>query len=151
MAVLHVNVEGITGNQAKVTESGAVVVAPIAYDDTQFLELAEINTAYNFWQPRAGRQFVITNIICFGDKQVSNTTNSTVVIYEAADAATTTEDKILLQFEVGQNQSLVLSPLNLLVNKGKFINAKCDDDDIHMTIMGYYLPAIDTIGRQTLT
>ena len=32
--------------------------------------------------------------------------------------------------------------LSLLVNVGKFINAKTDDDDVHMNILGYYVDAV---------
>ena len=32
-----------------------------------------------------------------------------------------------------------LFPLNILVAPGKYVNAKTTDDDIHMTIMGYYI------------
>ena len=38
---------------------------------------------------------------------------------------------------------LVLTGLNLLVNGGKYVNGKTSDDDIHMTIMGYYIPELD--------
>ena len=32
--------------------------------------------------------------------------------------------------------------LNILVNEGRFIIAKTDDDDVFLTIMGYYIPAL---------
>ena len=31
--------------------------------------------------------------------------------------------------------------LNIAVAIGKYVNAKTSDDDIHMTITGYYIPA----------
>ena len=43
-----------------------------------------------------------------------------------------------MQFEIGQNEFHPFTNLNLLVNVGKFINAKTDDDDVHMNILGYY-------------
>lgn len=36
--------------------------------------------------------------------------------------------------EVGQNQSIPFPNIRVLCNKGAYINAKTDDDDIHMTI-----------------
>lgn len=131
------------GTSAKVTKSGELVVSPLSYDQTSFNELAEINTAYNFYTPISNKQFVITGVLSYGDKQVSSSTNATVIIYEASTIDTVTVDKVLVQFEIGQNQSIPFVALQLLVNKGVWINAKTDDDDIHMTIMGYYIKEIE--------
>ena len=130
------------GSIANVTPSGEFVVAPLAYDETEFNELAEDNTAYNFYGPKSGQQFVLTGLLAYGDKQVSAVTNATVVVYEATSEDTTTVDKVLIQFEIGQNQSLPLSGLHLLVNSGVWVNAKTDDDDVHMTLMGYFIPKL---------
>lgn len=128
--------------KAKVTKSGELVVAPLSYDLTKFNELAEINTAYNFYGPIPLKQFVITSMLAYGDKQVSSNTNATVEVYEASATDETTVDKCLIRFEIGQNQAIPFTPLRVLVNHGKWINAKTDDDDIHMTIMGYYIDEI---------
>lgn len=133
---------GSSKHKVKVTSSGELVVSPLSYDDTSFNELAEIDTAYNFYEPSPGKQFVITAILAYGDKQVSNVTNATVIIYEASTIDTIVVDKILLQFEIGQNQSIPVSALRTLVSLGKWINAKTDDDDVHMTIMGYYINSL---------
>lgn len=135
---IPVNIE-FNGFKVKVTKSGELVVAPLAYDETMFVELAEDDTAYNFYEPKPQKQFVITGVLAYGDKQVSAVTNATVIIYEADSIDTLTVDKVLLQFEIGQNQSIPISSLRTLVNVGKWINSKTDDDDIHMTIMGYYI------------
>ncbi len=33
-------------------------------------------------------------------------------------------------------------PMNVLVTAGKFVNAKTTDDDVHMTIIGYFVRAL---------
>ena len=139
---LPVNLEhnGIT---VKITKSGELVVAPLSYDETVFQELAEINTAYNFYEPLPNKQFVMTSVLAYGDKQVGTSTNATVIIYEASDIGTITVDKVLLQFEIGRDQAIPISALRTLVNVGKWVNAKTDDDDVHMTIMGYYISKLD--------
>lgn len=126
----------------RVTAAGAVVTAPFAYDDTKFVELAEDNTAYNFYKPKAGLQFVITGIRAKADRDVSQTADADVVVFEAAAIDSTTADKVLHQEAMVRGESVTLIPLNILVNSGKFLNAKTSDDDIHMTIMGYYIPEI---------
>ncbi len=129
------------GRVATVTPIGQLVSAPFAYDDTVFRELAEPDTAYNFYPPKAGQQFVITGVLFRADKQVSSTVDATVVIYEATTAATTTVSKVLIQFAVVQGDIINPTALNLLVNEGRYVNAKTDDDDIHMTILGSYVDA----------
>lgn len=124
---------------ANVSDQGALIVAPISFDSTKFNELAEPNVAYNFYAPTVHKQFVLTGIVAQGDQQVGQSTNATVIIYEATSASTTVVDKVLFQIEIARNQLVPLVPLNILVSEGKFVNAKTDDDDIHMTLMGYFV------------
>ena len=131
-----------TKNRVKVTKLGQLVTGVIEYDETTFLELAEPDTAYNFYTPKAGQQFVITGIFAVADKQVSGNASATVIIYEATGEAETTISKVLLQTAMVQDQIQLFTPLNILVREGRFINAKTDDDDIHMTITGYYIPKL---------
>lgn len=138
MAVTFVLV-GPNGKEAQVTPSGELVIAPLHYDETKFNELAVDDTAYNFFGPLPSRQFVITGFIAVGDQQITANANANVIIYEAADTGTTSVDKILIQFVIKQDQDIPMAGLHVLVNAGKFINAKTDDDDVHLTLMGYYI------------
>ena len=130
--------------QVAINEAGEILVSDGPYDLSTFNELAEINTAYNFFGPRGREQFVITGFLMYGDKQVNSSTNATVVIYESDQPDSTTEDRVLVQVEVGQNQSIPFPNIRILCNKGVYINGKTDDDDIHMTIFGHY---VDLQGR----
>ncbi len=132
---------GGNGRLAKVTPIGQLITAPFAYDDTVFKELAEPDTAYNFYLPKAGQRFVITGVLFRADKQVSSTVDATVVIYEATTDSTTTVSKVLIQFAVVEGDIIDPTGLNLLVTEGRYVNAKTDDDDIHMTILGNYVDA----------
>jgi hypothetical protein len=127
------------GNHVSVNKAGEVLVASGPYDLVVFNELAEPNVAYNYYTPDNKKQFVITGFLAYGDKQVGSVTNSTVVIYEASAPDTTTVDRVLIQFEVGQNQSIPLPNIRVLCNYGVYINAKCDDDDVHLTLFGHYV------------
>ena len=136
-------IEGVNGKQVKVTSSGELVVAPLHYDETQFNELAVDNTAYNFFGPRPRQQFVITGFLAVGDQQITGNANAVVIIYEAADAETITVDKILIEFVIKQDQDIPMPGMHVLVNAGKWINAKTDDDDVHLTLMGYYIDQLE--------
>lgn len=130
--------------QVAVNEAGEILVSDGPYDLAQFKELATVNTAYNFFGPRGREQFVITGFLIYGDKQVNSSTNATVIIYESSQSDSTTEDRVLVQVEVGQNQSIPFPNIRILCNKGVYLNAKTDDDDIHMTVFGHY---VDLQGR----
>ena len=132
-----------TGNRACVTNIGQVVTGAFSYDLTQFMELAEDDTAYNFYGPKAGEQFVITGIVAKADKQVSATVDAVVIVYEADESTDTTATRVLLEMAMVEGDLAIITPMNVLVNSGKFINGKTTDDDIHMTIMGYYVPIVE--------
>ena len=130
--------------QVAVNEAGEILVSDGPYDLAEFQELDIINTAYNFYGPSGREQFVISGFLMYGDKQVSTSTNATVIIYESDQPDSTTEDRVLVQVEVGQNQSIPFPNIRILCNKGVYINGKTDDDDVHMTIFGHY---VDLQGR----
>lgn len=127
---------------AGVSNNGQLVTAPFAYDEAKFVELAEPNTGYNFQEPRDGYQFVLTGFYAKADKQVSTTTEALFVIYEADEPDTTTATKTVFSTVLLQYDQLNMSPINLLITEGKFLNAKTSDDDIHLTIFGYFIPTV---------
>lgn len=127
------------GKLVKVNENGELQTSEGPYDLPKFNELGVIDTAYNFFKPHGKQNFILTGFLVYGDKQVNTNTNATVVIYEANAEDTTDIDKIIVQFEVGQNQSIPFPNIRIITNPGKYINAKTSDDDIHMTIFGHYV------------
>lgn len=131
-------VDGKTEQVARVVQ-GALTVTPPSFNLIEFKELGTINTAFNFYQPKGGKQFVVTNIFAYGDKQVAANSNATVIVYEATTDATVTVSKIIMQFEIGQNEFHPFNSLNLLVNTNRFINAKTDDNDVHVNILGFFI------------
>ena len=133
---IHIAAEG---NTVRVTPSGELVVAPLHYDETSFKELDPANTGFNFYEPLPGKQFVITAILLRADKDVSNVSDATVVIYESDSTDSTTVDKTLIQFAVVRDDIITSTPLRILVAEGTFINGKTTDAGIHMTITGYYI------------
>lgn len=139
LGAMPVRLMGNGSQQVAVNAAGELLVSDGPYDLAVFNELATINTAYNFYSPRGREQFVITGFLMYGDKEVSSATNATVIIYESDSTDSTTVNKVLLQVEVGQNQSIQLPNIRILCNKGVYINAKTDDDDIHITIFGHYV------------
>ena len=127
------------GRVVVLNSNGEIPIAQGDYDEPMFNELAVADTAYNYFKPFNGKQFIMTGFLAYGDKQVSAVTNATVVIYEASQTDSVVVDKVIIQFEVGQNQSVPFPSVRVLVNAGVYLNAKTDDDDIHLTIFGHYI------------
>ena len=139
---VHILDGGGSRTAARVTSNGQLVTAPYAYEQSKYVELAADDTAYNLFGPLAGQQFVITTIVLKADRQVSNVTDADVVVYEADADNTTTATKVLFQTAMVAGEQVQLTGINLLVGVGKFVNAKTSDDDVHCTLLGYYVPKV---------
>lgn len=131
---------GRAGRQAEISDIGEVLTRRFDYSDPQFQFMDTAATAYSFFGPRAGEQLVITDIIISADRNV--TTQTLIDIYEADAADELTIVKSILRLDVLKSSQLPLIGLNLLVSQGVFVNAKHDDDDVFMTIAGYYIPVV---------
>lgn len=140
---IKVRLVGPNGEAVTVTENGELVVGPVAYNDPKFLELAEPNTAYNFFVPIDGKQFLIAAIVAKADRDVSVSVDAQVIIYEASSKEELTVDKVLHQDAMVRGERFDFSFANVLVSKGKWVNAKTTDDDIHMTITGHYIDEVE--------
>ena len=121
----------------KVTTSGEIVVAPLSYDEIVNQTLDSANVAENFFIPRSMKQFVITGIVANADKSV--TTDVVVDVFEADSLTSATIDKSIFHFEMLKNGDKDLVGLRILVNSGVFINAKADDANVNITLMGYFI------------
>lgn len=130
-------------NRASITSRGALVVAPYSYDETEVKTLGTADAGVTFYKPVVNKRFVITGVLAAGNLSIAANALATVTIFESAteDSATSTKDR--LQFGMTRLQVETISPLNILIKEGVFLNAKTDDDDILMTIMGYFVPASD--------
>ena len=97
------------GVQAKVTPSGELVVAPLAYSDSQFNELGANDTAFNFYGPKPNQQLVITGIRARADRDVATATDAIVIIYEADSSSSLTVDKVLHQENMVRGEEFTLT------------------------------------------
>lgn len=143
MAVPSVIKDKDSGNAAKVSRFGQLVVAPLDYSAPVTDSLTPINTAVNFIAPEQGRSIVITDIIASADRNVSNTTPSNVEIYTADSPTSTTVIDAVVSPQLLRGANLSLTGLNMLVGQGVWVNAKTDDDITLLTILFYRVPAED--------
>ncbi len=129
------------GTGLAITEHGEALIRRFANSDPIFKDMDLVDTAYNFFRAKGGQQFIITDVIAVADRDVG-VNGATVIIYEATDALTITVDKVLLQLELAKSTTppFTLTGVAFEVNVGKYVSAKTDDDDVFMTIAGYYQP-----------
>ncbi len=137
---LTVYLRGANGRLVEVTESGELAIAPLHYSNPVFQFMDLVDTAYNFFRPRAGEQLIITGMSAFANRNV--TTQTQVDIYEASSASSLTIVKQIRQIDLAKLDNSPESGLNYITSTGAFINGKCDDDDVSLTISGYYIPQI---------
>lgn len=130
---------------ACVRSNGQVVTGPFEYSTASTATLGTAAQSYNLWGPKSGKNFIITAMLIYANKNVGPT-DATVVIYESTDGpATGTQSKVLLTTEMLKQTSRDFTALNLKVTEGSWINAQTDDDDVFLTILGYYVPAVEEL------
>jgi hypothetical protein len=131
-----------TGNTARVTKYGQLIVAPIDFSTAVATKLEVANTAYNFVVPKQDKIIVITDILLYANRNVG-ANDATVDIYTSDVGPTeTTIKESIIQTEMLKQTSRDLTGLNLEVSQGRWVNAKTDDDDVFVTIGYYYVPIL---------
>jgi len=140
---LHVTLEGHDHPKSgvvavKVTALGQLVAGPFDYDEVSAITLDVANTAVNIFGPLVQKRFVVTAILLTANKNV--TTDCSVEIYESDGPTSTTVDKSILNIEMLKNSDRDITGLNFRLTEGVYLNGKTDDDDVFVTVMGYYVP-----------
>ena len=129
-----------TKTKAKVTTRGQLVVAPLEFSEPYFNAMTVDDQVYNFTTPKTGHQFVITDVIAAGDKNVTASTGVEIAIYESATASGVSS-KDLITLDINRLGGANLIGLNLITTTGTYINATMDDNNVNLTILGYYVEA----------
>ena len=67
-----------------------------------------------------------------------------IEVYESSAEDSLVVDKSIMNIDLLKNTSRDVVGLNLLVTEGKYLNVKCDDTDVSVTLMGYYVPTFQS-------
>jgi hypothetical protein len=122
--------------QARVTERGELITSAIEHSQPYYVELGVDAQIYNVIPGVVGWRFVITSIIIGADRNVS--IDCTVHIYESLSADGTTERDIW-RGDINKGETLPLIGLDIITRPTRWVNATTDDDDVDLTILGYYV------------
>ena len=130
-----------TGRQALLTDGGALAVSPVRPSVTFNATLGTDDTAVNIVPAKADHVFFMTGLSLTANQNVSNTVSATVSIYVggAEDTAVGSALTTLVAIPLGRNDTRDIFPIFVQSPPGKWINGETSDDDIFVTIFGYYL------------
>jgi hypothetical protein len=129
----------IVGNnkhQVNVTTRGELIVSSLSYSEPFYVELGVNDQIYNVVPAVAGKRFVITGAFIGADRNV--TTDASIHIYEALSVSGTSE-RSLFQADINRGEFVPITGLNVITEPARWINATTDDDDVDITIAGYYV------------
>jgi len=129
----------INGRQVKVTTDRAIAVGP-SNPSLSFNATLEVDdTPVNIVPAKGGHIFCVTGFVLTGNKNISATVDAVVNIYSATSATSATAVTTLLTIPVGRSAQSVITPVLVEAEEGLFINGKTTDDDVLVTLLGFYL------------
>lgn len=120
-----------------VSENGEMHVAPLHHNQSIHYKMDTINTAYTFAEIQTGKEMHLENILIYANKGVG-TNDATVTIYTSLEANSLIIEDTIMEFEIPKYGTRDLIGLNLRLGGGVYLNAKTDDNDIFLTMMGFY-------------
>lgn len=132
--------DGPLGVTAKVTSRNQLVVAPLDFSIFYTGSVTVNNTAVNLVGPKAGKRFVITDLILTGDRSIA-ANGAVAKVYEAADDSTATVATLIYEDEIAKQTRAVLTGLNIIVNEARWVNVVADDTIVRANLGGYYIDA----------
>ena len=131
---------GLTG---KITKGNALAVGPPSPSKAYNATLGVDATPVEIVAGKSSQPFFITSIILTGNKNISGTVDAVVELFEAtADDLTVSLNDILV-IPVGKSAQTVITGIVLEVDGGRFIMAKTSDDDVLVTVLGYYVEGVE--------
>jgi len=132
--------DSATSNQAAITKNGELIVAPLSNNQSAHWKIDTINTAYNYAVPMTGKKMLLQNILVYANKNVG-VNDATITVYTSTAINSLTAVSTVLEIELPKYASRDITGLNLELPEGVFLNAKTDDNDVYLTMMGYYFDA----------
>lgn len=137
--VLH---DGETGADSKLSSNGELLVRQFDYSTAAFANCNVDDTAFNLKLPLAGSQFVVTGGLISGNRDIG-VNGSILVVYEASSTSSlTVVNDAIIEVEVPKSTVFPFIVPNVLTDEGSFINAKCDDNSVRISLYGYFVPKI---------
>lgn len=131
------------GTRAKITSRGEVVVAPVAYSVPYFTLVTNNTDSFEVLRGIGRKWFVITALLITSSKSFGSATNAeTITIYEANPADLSINLNTITQIDMTNNQRMPVTGLNLITGESTSLVAVATDNDVSVTVAGYYVDAL---------
>lgn len=128
-------------NEASISGNGELITRAFDYSDSSFQTIDAANTAFNFFKPKDGFQFVITGVVISGNKDIG-VNGAVLTLYTATTATSTTAVKTPFEVEVPKSTVLPFIIPNVIAGEEIFLNGKADDTTVRVGLFGYFVPAL---------
>ena len=131
------------GRNTKVVIGNALAVNPPHPSIAFNAELATDDVVVNIVPAEADKVFCITDVLLTGNKNIDQTTAATVTIFTGDSELSVVADALstLLIMPVARSSSRDITGILVETETGKWVNGVTSDDDVFVTILGYYLKA----------
>lgn len=121
-----------------VTKNGELAVNSLSYSEPYYVELGVNDQIYNVVDAKTAHRFIIVGMLIGADRNVS--VDCSVHVYEATTVDGTAE-KTIITIDLNKGEHTYLNLINLSTQEARYINATTDDDDVDLTVFGYYVQA----------
>ena len=127
-------------HKVNVTPRGELIVAPISFSISYYVDVNLALTEFVVVPAITGKCFIITALMLNSDKTFgSATVAETLLLYEAHPSDITTSLNIITQVDMLKNDRLPVTGLNLQVGNTRSIIAVATDNNVDVTVAGYYI------------
>lgn len=125
---------------ARVTSRGELVVGALSYSDPYYVRVSAAATETLIVPAKEGMRFVVRDLMVTTDKDFASATSGELIeVYEALPHDITTVEKTIFKVELLKNDRLVAIGLNLITSNTVTIVAVADDNNVDITLAGYYV------------
>jgi hypothetical protein len=133
------------GYEVGVGLDNRLFVGPAEYSEAFNGTLGTDDAVVNIVPAVADCLFVITDIVLKGNKSIDPNTDAVVDVYEANSETNSAALKTIMSVPLERSGRLVLNGVFLGTAVASYVNAKTSDDDVFVTIFGYYVKIQETL------
>lgn len=132
-------VDPATGETAIVGLGGALATGPARPSKSFNATLDIDDTPVEIVPASGGKTFCVTAVVLTGNKNIDPNVDAVVDIYTSTASASTIPVTTILTIPVSRSAQTVLSGIILETEPGHFVNGVTSDDDVLITMLGFYI------------
>lgn len=132
-------IDSASGREAKIRSDGSLTTSDNQSSVAYNAKFDVDDVAVEIVPAVHDKIFCITGIILTGNKNIATGTDAVVDIYTSTASASTAVVTTILTIPVARSSQAVMLGLLLSADRAHFINGKTSDEDVLVTIFGFYI------------